>query len=816
MKASVKKTAKKLAAPFMALIVFAAITLLNAAGVFRFLEYKTYDLRVRLLSPFCRPSDDIVLILLDQDSIDWAQEERGWAWPWPRQAHAELLHYMNAAGAKSVIFDVIFSEPSFYRSANQDAVIDTALKYMDEGRRNMEEARDAGTRRTSAGTGFMAEYRDAMRALRNLSVREDDNSFIEAERAYGRAVQTVFFSSQSGNMHEWPPDLKKPLFSLSNFDSILDFYSLEKSRNMSGGKAGDAPGVGAQFPIAGLRDEAGSLGSITSSIDSDGIIRRSRLFTLFDGKAVPGLSAAALLAAGGDNAAVYNKKKRLIEWADYTIPVDSEGRSILRFRGKLDRYFPYNAKSVLRNAESSRAGTELPDAGERLYPQDFKDKYVFFGYYAPGLFDICSTPIESVYPGMGIHITMLDNLLTGDFIRESPPFINVIMILVPVLLVTVITYFSRKILISLGAMILVMAGIIALGFGAYQQAGLWLQVIAPLMAAAGSFLAITLYNYATEGSQKRFIKSAFSQYLSPAVIEQIIADPSRLQLGGEKREMTAIFTDIRSFSTISEALGDPKKLVELLNYYLTAMSSIILENQGTIDKYEGDAIIAFFGAPVHMANHAALACRSAVQMKKTEEELNRQAAGLGLITPEVLEALQNKGIIKTINDPSLFTRLGVNTGDMVVGNMGTPNKMDYTIMGNAVNLAARLEGVNKQYNTGGILISEYTRGKIGDDFVIRSLDRVRVVGINTPLRLYELLNIRSEASPETLAMVQSWQEAVNAYEKKDFARALGVFKNISDKDSRDGTAKLYMERCNRYLSSPPPEEWDAVNNLTEK
>jgi class 3 adenylate cyclase len=379
--------------------------------------------------------------------------------------------------------------------------------------------------------------------------------------------------------------------------------------------------------------------------------------------------------------------------------------------------------------------------------------------------------------------------------------------------------FSNRVLLAVGAALLAIAGIIAAAFAAYNWGSLWLPMITPLAGIALAFISVTLYNYATEGSQKRFIKLAFSQYLSPKVIDQIIADPSQLKLGGEKREMTAIFTDVRSFSTISEVLGDPEKLVELLNHYLTRMSDIILDNQGTIDKYEGDAIIAFFGAPVHLDNHAALACRSAVMMKKTEAGINREALEQGLITGAVIEAMVKKGILKSLDDPCpMFTRLGINTGDMVVGNMGTPNKMDYTIMGNAVNLAARLEGVNKQYNTGGILLSEYTRNQTGDEFVLRPLSRVRVVGINTPLRLYELLDIRQDAPPPLLEMVKYWEQGFSLYEQKDFSAASNIFQAIYRQNESDLAAKKYYDRCEKYIASPPDDSsWDSgIDNLTEK
>jgi adenylate cyclase len=293
------------------------------------------------------------------------------------------------------------------------------------------------------------------------------------------------------------------------------------------------------------------------------------------------------------------------------------------------------------------------------------------------------------------------------------------------------------------------------------------------------------------------LHSAFSRYLSPEVIKDIINDPSKLNLGGEKREMTAIFTDIQGFSAFSEKL-DPTHLVLLLNKYLTAMSNVIMENSGTVDKYEGDAIIAFWGAPLKMENHAALACKSALAMKKAEKELNKIFLEEGL------------------SPVPIFTRIGINTGDMVVGNMGAENKMDYTIMGNAVNLAARLEGVNKQYNTRGILISEYTKNKLDNEFVCRKMDRVRVFGINTPLRIYELFCLVNEASQELHGRLAKWDNAITLYEKQQFEEAYRHFAFLYEEFPYDNVAKFYAARAASYKANPPPSEWDGVNNLTEK
>jgi len=317
--------------------------------------------------------------------------------------------------------------------------------------------------------------------------------------------------------------------------------------------------------------------------------------------------------------------------------------------------------------------------------------------------------------------------------------------------------------------------------------------IEPLFwAAPYSFILMVILIYVMLITEENFIQGAFSRYLAPEIISEIVKDPNKLNLGGEKREMTAIFTDIQGFSAISEQL-DPAHLVRLLNKYLTEMSNIIMENLGTIDKYMGDAIIAFFGAPLFNSEHSALACRSALAIKTAERELNKML------------------INERLSPVPIFTRIGVNTGEMVVGNMGAEKKMDYTIMGNAVNLASRIEGVNKYYHTGGILISEYTKAKIGDEFMLRRIDRVRVAGINTPLRLYELLPADTEQGA-----VDIWEKALDLYERRDFKKAFGLFVSLLKRYPDDNAAKVYALRCKAFVKTPPPEDWDAVKNLINK
>jgi adenylate cyclase len=259
--------------------------------------------------------------------------------------------------------------------------------------------------------------------------------------------------------------------------------------------------------------------------------------------------------------------------------------------------------------------------------------------------------------------------------------------------------------------------------------------------------------------------------------------------------MTAMFTDVKGFSTISEKL-DPTELVRLLNHYLTAMSDIILDLNGTIDKYEGDAIICFFGAPVPMEDHAERACEAAVRMSKVEKEFNEKYIREGLA-------------------PSpLLTRIGINSGEMVVGNMGTERKMDYTIMGNSVNLAARLEGVNKQYGT-WILISGNTYDNGGSKFLTRRLDRVRVVGIHEPVRLYQVAGGKSPPR-EIIEGVELFHRGLDLFEGREWFEANKLFKKVLELLPEDGPAMKYAQRCSEYMDNPPKTSWDGVYNLTEK
>ena len=455
--------------------------------------------------------------------------------------------------------------------------------------------------------------------------------------------------------------------------------------------------------------------------------------------------------------------------------------------------------------EIRQGAVEYFDASKALYDElmntkavlrsNLKDAFCIMGWTATSTTDIGVNPFDKEYINVGTHATVLNTILSGQFLDNIPWWYGAAF---AALLAIAFYFVVRKmealpsLLVGTGLVIL----LIAAGVTIFLLTGVYINLVTPSLIVFITFLSITFMKFIVTAREKSYIRNAFGHYLSADVINELLSDPEKLALGGDKKYMTAIFTDVKSFSTISEKL-DPSDLVSLLNQYLSGMSDIVLEQRGTIDKYEGDAIISFFGAPIEYDDHAAKACHSAVGMKKVESELNKR----------FLES--------NLSPSPLLTRIGVNTGEMVVGNMGTASKMDYTIMGNSVNLAARLEGVNKQYGT-WVLVSETTQKEAGDGFLFRRLDRVRVVGINEPVRLYELVDEKEYASSEVTEAVGVFDEGINHFENKDWVKAEQSFQKVLTILKTDGPAETYLKRCKEYRTKPPSATWDGVFSLTTK
>jgi len=424
---------------------------------------------------------------------------------------------------------------------------------------------------------------------------------------------------------------------------------------------------------------------------------------------------------------------------------------------------------------------------------ELNDKFVIMGRVDTGTTDIGANPFQGEYINVGTHGVVLDMILSGSFITPIDEQWRILFTLVFVVLFFLASAklqpVPRAVSGLLATFLVIFAAILL-----FRLTGFFFNPMVTTFAMITAVILREIISYSTSEREKQFIRKAFSTYVSDEVVKEIIADPSRLQLGGTKRYMTALFTDLKGFSTMSEKL-DPESLVTILNRYLTAMSDVILAEKGTIDKYIGDAIVAFFGAPVELPDHALRACVSAITMRRIEQELNKA----------ILE--------EKFSPVPLLTRFGINTGSMVAGNMGTENKMNYTIMGNAVNLAARLESANKQYGT-WILAPEQTIREAGDSILSRKLDRIRVVGIREPVQIYELINTKEGATQGEKQLVKVFHQAMDYYEKRQWAEAMGGFWESMEIDG--GPSEIYLKRCQAFLDRPPKDDWDGVFNLTMK
>lgn len=423
-----------------------------------------------------------------------------------------------------------------------------------------------------------------------------------------------------------------------------------------------------------------------------------------------------------------------------------------------------------------------------------RGKFCILGRSDTGTTDIGVNPFHAEYVNVGTHAVVIDTILSGSFIVPLGIFWSILLTLVCVPLFFFVTASLspvRRTVLGFSAVLFVFTASVVI----FRYTGIFFGPLGMLLSLISAVVIREIISYAGSDREKRFYRKAFATYTSEAVAEEIAKNPSLLQLGGTKRRMSALFTDIKGFSTISEKLS-PEDLVSLLNRYLTTMSDVVLDIEGTIDKYEGDAIIAFFGAPLEQADHAFRACSSAVKMKKAELELNKI----------VLE--------EKLSPAPLITRIGINAGDMVAGNMGTDKKMNYTIMGDAVNLAARLEGVNKQYGT-WILTTDNTIESIEDRFLVRRLDRVRVVGKSEAVRLCNILDHIEDASAEQKKLVTVFHEALGYFEQREWEKAMNGFKEAASMET-DGPAQLYIQRCETYLKKQPDASWDGVFNLTQK
>ncbi len=530
---------------------------------------------------------------------------------------------------------------------------------------------------------------------------------------------------------------------------------------------------------AHIAQHMAGLGAFNRDTDLDGLVRRAPLIFSYRDELFPSLSLRALAAYAGWGEGIVAAPEGITEvkLGDFSIPVDQNGRITANFYDQQTGIPIYSAADILNDV---------------VGPQQLQGRLIFLGVTEIGIADLIPTPVNDILPGVMMHATVAANIL-----QENHLFRNLDTVIIDIALIALIPLIGVLIMARLGKLsqmvlvsLLFAAVLGALFYWLVAEKRQLVSLFYPAAAMMTAFVAFGIYYVMTSQRTTRFLTGAFSSYVSPELVDQLMNSPESLGLSGDKREVTILFADIRSFTTISEQLP-PERLVQLLNRYFDEMTDTILERKGTLDKYIGDAIMAIFNAPLEIRNHQRQAARSALAM------IDR------------LQATQPEFSAKYNVD--LNIGIGLHCGEAVVGNLGSSQRFDYTAIGDSVNLASRIESICKYYRV-PIIITDDVQRHLNDDFLTRPLDRIQVKGKTVPTDIYELMPFRDEN--ERLAL--QFKEVFNAYLKREFAAALTLLERLRQHYPDDWPVQLYLDRCQTYRDQMPPADWDGVYHAKSK
>jgi adenylate cyclase len=734
----------------------------------RDIELSSLDLRFSVRGS--RPHDTrIVIVGIDEKTL-----QKVGSFPLPRKNYALLIDRLSADGARVVALDATFPTPES-NSAGE------ALQQL---------KRELGA---SASPTVLKRVEELEK------VGDQDAIFAEALKRAGYIVLGHVFLDAVGAQSA-DPELAEAYFNIAwakSFPQVLKVRSKD-GRDFDLGRAwidgGGTVAQGAEANITKLAESAASFGFINIHPDPDGTLRHALLIERYQDKdffpcldlqvireyeKIPDQDIAAYIASNG---------LERIQFGRHQIPRARNGTALINYAGPYNTYQHYSMWDVINGS---------------LPPETFRDKIVLVGATALAIGDLRTTPFpaeDSAYMGVEVHANIIDNLLhsqdrgrgflTRGFNEEmiDIAFILVFGLLFGFLFGPIDPFYSTV------SVLATLAGFAWFVYFMFAREGRWLSFVIPAGTLVMNYAAITSFRMFFEEREKRKIRKTFSQYLSPDVIGLIEKDPQKyIRPGGEIKELTVMFTDIRGFTTISEGLT-PDELVNLLNEYLGAMTDIVFANQGTLDKYIGDAIMAFWGSPYPQEDHAVRACNCALQMVRSLVKLNAKWQAEGR--------------------PPISIGIGLNTGLLNVGNMGSAKRLSWTVMGDNVNLASRLEGINKQYHT-QIVISEATYRKVPDRFVCRELDKIRVKGKHQPVNIYELLDVIAEKSNYE-SFLNQFDGAAAAYRAQDWRGATGKFGELLATHPDDGPTQVFLQRAMEYLENAPEPDWDGVYVMKTK
>lgn len=679
---------------------------LQVAGALDLFELKAFDLLSRYLNPAVPDRQDVVLVEIDQPSIE-ALSRQQVNWPWPRQVYAPLFDYLRDADA--VFVDILFTDPSSYGE-------------------------------------------------------DDDRQLAEAIRAAGNVYLPVFLTSARRPLGDADRAFLARIALPKNFPPPrLSFPS-------------------AVVPIPPLEAVARGGGNVMIKPDPDGVYRRVPLAFRLGTEAIPNFVLGDPVARGTVQAGAGG-----LSTLGRPLPLKN-GKLLLRFYAS-GRPFPVvSAATVLNSYLDEQAGKK--PAVPRSF---FRGKKVFIGLTAAGLYDLKPTAVSAVSTGVLIHATALDNLLHGTFIRELPAgWVLAVMFVICLAagwfvlthhsLAANLGFFAGGTLLCVGGPALLFAS------------GIYLRVVPPMTALLVAVIGSAAFSYATEGKERRFVRRAFAQYMDETIVTYLLKNPDLIRPGGQRRRVTVFFADIAGFTTIAEKFA-PEETARILHTILNAFSEVVIANRGVIDKYIGDCIMAFWGAPLASEEDETNACRAALRCMETLAEINRGFAAEGL--------------------GEIAMRIGIHSGDAIVGNLGSDRLFDYTAVGDTVNLASRLEGANKQFRT-RIMVSESTLAATGSLFLARELGLIEVKGKKQPVRIFELMALADRAVAAEKELAQRYAAGLALFTAKRWEEGARHFAELAARYPADGPTAFYREWCEGLFAEPPlTEEWNVIK-LTEK
>jgi adenylate cyclase len=720
-------------------------------------ELKTLDLRFKSRGTM-KPHDAVVLAVIDEKSLN--KEGR---WPWPRSKIAKLIDYLSNDGAKVIGFDIAFLEPDE----------NTNLKLIDQFEQKVES---------------LQLKDDKIEEFIKESKLRADNDLILAnaiKRSQAKIVLGHFFYMNQAalNYRIDQKDIESQLQRINNSKYPITMY--------------EEPGMQidpfiaeyiAYTPAANidiLSQAADSSGYFNMVPDKDGFVRWMPLVFKCGRDIYAPLSIQSVWHYLDQPQLMVKVAKDYgiqgIRMGERFVPTAEDGKMLINYLGP-EKTFPHYSLSDIIQGNIPK-GT-------------FKDKIVMVGATAIAIYDTRSTPFSSLgeYPGLEIHATIINNIITKNFLKK-PKWTMIF----DALAILIIGLFTGVVVRRVGALkgILFSSVLfilyICISYWLFMYWGIWVTIIYPLLTLVLVYISLTVYRYLTEERERKKIKGAFTYYVSSSVVNEMLKHPEKLKLGGDRKDLSILFSDIRGFTTIAERLT-PEEVVHLLNEYLTVMTDIVLKNDGLLDKYMGDAIMALYGAPLDLPDHPIKACHSALEMMKELRNLNQKWTAEGKHPMDI--------------------GIGINTGPMMVGNMGSAQRFDYTAMGDSVNLGSRLEGANKSYKT-NIIISEFTFERVKNDFTCMELDAVRVKGKKRPVKIYSLVGYKDLPGIQE-EVIKQFNQGIMFYKRRKWDTAIHIFENITALAPDLYAAQVYIDRCFDLKKNPPPADWDGVYTMTTK